>query len=140
MSFTVHGREIDNFTCEHIHPIIDEILDEGKVMDAAIAEGDMPDQDSIDHMFLIADKVEAQGKFLQDAAALIREDVYHLIDEGTGALEKAAEEEEDDEVGVELKLLMEKARDVVLILAENGIDEEIVDMINDFADNIELML
>ena len=140
MSFTVHGREIDDFTCDHIHPIIDEILDNGRVMDAAIQKGELPPQENIDEMFIIADKVEAQGKFLQDAAVLIREEVYHLIDEGTGALAKAEEEEDKDEVTVELELLLEKVNDVTLILKENNLDDEIIEMMTDFADNIELLL
>ena len=144
MSFAAEGLGFDQFVNEHVHQLSFELSSVGSEIDAAIEEGKIPSQENIDMMFLIIDKMKAQGKFILQIANGVEEMLKRVLDEGTGALSASEpddhHEEEEDEVSSELIDLSRHTRDVITILESNGIDEEIIDNATSFAEYIEMLV
>lgn len=143
MAFTGHGHEFNEFVNEHVVPLAEEMMTIGSELDTSIEEGHMPDQDTIEWMAKVADKTDAQGKYFKFVAENIRNDLKNILDEGTGALnhheEEDSYEEEEDVAGDELVDLAKHAREVVSTLELEGIDEEIIQNIVEFAEYIEML-
>ena len=140
MSIVGQGIEFDQFINEHVLPLSQEIASLGSDIDSAIEEGEMPEQESIENMFLIIDKIRAQGKYMNQIADTINVILKDVIDEGTGALSKDEQkEEEEDEISSELIDLSRHIRDVITILESNGLDPEIIENMTQFAEYVEML-
>ena len=141
MSFAGQGVQFDQFVNEHVHSLSQELVSIGTDIDMMIEEGEFPAQEAIEAMFYAIDKMKAQGKYFKQIADGIAEMLKNVLDEGSGALAKEEEPlEEEDEVGEELRDIAKHARDVITILDANGIDEEIIMNIVQFAEYIEMLL
>ena len=140
MSFAGQGVEFDQFVNEHVYPLSQEIVSIGTDIDSTLEQGEMPPEEAIDAMFYTIDKMKAQGKYFRQIADGIAEMLKNVLDEGSGALTKEEPLEEEDEVGEELRDIAKHARDVITILDANGIDEEIIMNIVQFAEYIEMLL
>ena len=133
--------EFDQFINEHVYPLSQEIVSIGTDIDSTLEQGEMPAEEAIEAMFYTIDKMKAQGKYFRQIADGIAEMLKNVLDEGSGALTKEEEPlEEEDEVGEELRDIAKHARDVITILDANGIDEEIIMNIVQFAEYIEMLL
>ena len=140
MSIVGQGIEFDQFINEHVLPLSQEIASLGSDIDLAIEDGEMPEQESIENMFLIIDKIRAQGKYMNQIADTINVILKDVIDEGTGALSKDEQkEEEEDEISSELIDLSRHIRDVITILESNGLDPEIIENMTQFAEYVEML-
>ena len=140
MSFAGQGVEFDQFVNEHVYPLSQELVSIGTDIDSTLEQGEMPAEEAIDAMFYAIDKMKAQGKYFKQIADGIAEMLKNVLDEGSGALTKEEPLEEEDEVGEELRDIAKHARDVITILDANGIDEEIIMNIVQFAEYIEMLL
>ena len=133
--------EFDQFVNEHVYPLSQELVSIGTDIDSTLEQGEMPPEEAIDAMFYTIDKMKAQGKYFKQIADGIAEMLKNVLDEGSGALAKEEEPlEEEDEIGEEFRDLARHARDVITILDANGIDEEIIMNIVQFAEYIEMLL
>ena len=141
MSFAGQGIEFDQFVNERVHPLSQELVSIGSDIDMAVEEGEYPPQESIDAMFYVVDKMRAQGKYINQIADTITDMLKNILDEGTGALSTEEEnEEEEDEITEELTDLSKHTRDVITILESNGIDEEIIENLTEFAQYIDMLV
>ena len=140
MSFAGQGIQFDQFINEHVHPLSEELVSVGSEIDTANEEGEPASQESIENMFLIIDKMRAQGKYMKQIAETINIMLKDVIDEGTGALSKEEQQaEEEDEVSSELIDLARHTREVITILESNGLDPEIIENITQFAEYVEML-
>ena len=140
MSIAGQGLEFDQFINEHVIPLSQEITSVGHDFDSAVEEGEIPAQESIEALFIIIDKMRAQGKYIKQIADTINLMLKDVIDEGTGALSKQEQkDEEEDEISSELIDLSRHTRDVITIFETNGLDQEIIDNMTQFAEYIEML-
>ena len=141
MLFAAVGDEFSQFVNEHIHPLPDELVSIGKDIDTAVEQGEYPPQEALDAMFYVVDKMRAQSKYINQIADGLNEMLNNILDEGTGALSpEEPHEEEDDEITEELTDLAKHSRDVITILDANGIDEEIIGNVVQFAEYVEQLV
>ena len=141
MLFAAEGDSFAQFVNEHVHPLHDEIVSIGKDIDTAVEQGEYPPQEAMEAMFYVVDKMRAQAKYIKQIADGLNEMLTNILDEGTGVLSTEQEcQEEEDTITEELTDLAKHSRDVITILDSNGIDEEIIANVVQFAEYIEQLI
>ena len=135
MSIKGSAIKIHDFIVEQLVPISEEMVSIGEVLDAHFIEDKEPPREALDAMTANLDQAEAQSKYIMANYHQLLKDLNRAMVPPDERPDEEEQEKEEEPVRI-MRALVLHVQDVIKIMTTQGVDQDVVAALNEFADTM----